>query len=744
MTRLFGVFLLVYAGWATLLAEESAALAGKSLDQALEELRNRGLRILYSSVLVKPEFKVASEPQGSTPSQRLASLLGAHGLAVKDGPHGSLLVVKGAWFEATFDGPGVVSFVKVLSDKVPDLSSLEAWQAAYIRPGMSEEEKAMAAWKTAWIFQHQDVPPNDYIHPEVNVSDAIKLFNVYGYSYCGMATANVETLVRHVGLQARSWTVNHHVVPEVLCDGQWRMLDASQICWFPKPDGKAASLEEVKNAVNAWLNEHQDLKSNDDRLREYHKAEGWTGWRRGPDLLGRCPTYDRMGWLPSGHTGWYEQMQQFDGANDTPFLWEPGYSTGYQVNIQLRSGERLTRNWFNKGMHINALDGRGAPNCLVDTDAALKRYDGPLGGSLAPGRIGNGMHEYVVPLANGAFRGGALQAENLVCTADDRQRPALRVREPGRDGVLVFRMACSYVYLAGELSLQAVVGRNGAVEVALSDSNGLTWKDAARFTTSGAHKVDLKPFIGRRYDFLIRCTLKGAGTGLDALKTACEIQHSQRALPALGQGENAITFSAGPPHGTVTFEPTLCKEFKDKQAWLEDYKPEARGVELHNSGIVFDPMGEVVFRLKAPGDVTRLRLNSNHRLRDERDVLECQVSFDGGRTWKALGTWKGALPGAGQKEVRTARVEDVPAGTREVRIKYRCLERRNTVMLFGLRFDADYREPHGGFAPVKVVYRWEEHGAAREHVRLVRQERESWKVNCAENPRMKSIILERE
>lgn len=744
MTRLFGVLLFALAGLSGLRAAEPTAMAGRTLDQALEALRGQGLPIVYSSALVRPEFKVAAEPAGSTPAQRLASLLSAHGLAVQDGPSGSLLIVKGVSPATAFDGPGVVSFVKVLSDKVPDLSSLEAWQAAYIRPGMSEEEKALAAWKTTWTFQHQDVPPNDYIHPEANVSDALKLFNIYGYSYCGMATANVETLARHVGLQARSWTVNHHVVPEVLCDGQWRMLDASQICWFPKPDGKAASLEEVKGAVTAWLNEHQDLKSNDDRLREYHKADGWTGWRRGPDLLSRCPSYDKMGWLPSGHTGWYAQMQQFDGANDTPFLWEPGYSTGYQVNIQLRSGERLTRNWFNKGQHINALDDRGAPGCLADDDLALKRYDGPMGGSLAPGRVGNGTHEYTVPLANGAFRGGVQQSVNLACTADDRQRPAVRVREAGRDGVLVFRMACSYVYLGGELLLHPVLGPGGSVVVAVSDSNGETWKDAARFTEPGAQKVDLKPFIGRRYDFLIRCTLKGAGTGIDLLKAVCAIQHSQRVLPALGQGENTITFSAGPPHGTVTFEPTLCKEFKDKQAWLEDYKPEARGVELHNSGIVFDPTGEVVFKLKAPGDVMRLRLNSNHRLRDERDVLECQASFDGGRTWKALGTWKGALPGVGQKEVRAACVDEVPAGTREVRIKYRCLERRNTVMLFGLRFDADYREPHGGFAPVKVVYRWEEQGGQKESVHRANKKHEVWKINCIEKPLMKSIIIERE
>jgi len=30
---------------------------------------------------------------------------------------------------------------------------------------------------------------------------------------------------------------------------------------------------------------------------------------------------------------------------------------GYELNVQLRVGERLTRNWFNKGLHVNMLEG---------------------------------------------------------------------------------------------------------------------------------------------------------------------------------------------------------------------------------------------------------------------------------------------------------------------------------------------------------------------------------------------------
>jgi hypothetical protein len=43
---------------------------------------------------------------------------------------------------------GVVSHVKVLSGKVEDVSSPEAWRNSYITDGMSDHEKLLAIWRT--------------------------------------------------------------------------------------------------------------------------------------------------------------------------------------------------------------------------------------------------------------------------------------------------------------------------------------------------------------------------------------------------------------------------------------------------------------------------------------------------------------------------------------------------------------------------------------------------------------------
>lgn len=152
---------------------------------------------------------------------------------------GMLLVMSGHPAAAA-DAPrpvGVVSHVKVLSDKVADVSSLEAWKKSFICDGMSDEEKALAVWKSSVAFVYQDAPPVEFLH-EGCVHDAIKDFNVYGYGMCCSASARVEQLARYLGLPVRGQSINAHSVPEVFWDNQWHMLDASLVNYFThrRPD----------------------------------------------------------------------------------------------------------------------------------------------------------------------------------------------------------------------------------------------------------------------------------------------------------------------------------------------------------------------------------------------------------------------------------------------------------------------------------------------------------------------------
>src|SRR5689334_18480485 len=149
----------------------------------------------------------------------------------------SAALASSSWAEQ----PAIVANVKVVSDKVPDVSSVEAWKKSFIKDGMSDKEKALAVWRTIATFQHQDAPPSEFLQNEGTVYDAIKMMNVYGYSYCGVASCEMASLARYVGVQARVRTINAHVVPELFYDGKWHLMDASLITYYLNPDGEIAS-----------------------------------------------------------------------------------------------------------------------------------------------------------------------------------------------------------------------------------------------------------------------------------------------------------------------------------------------------------------------------------------------------------------------------------------------------------------------------------------------------------------------
>jgi hypothetical protein len=523
-------------------------------------------------------------------------------------------------------------------------------------------------------------------------------------------------------------------VPEVFWDGSWHLLDASLINYFPKADGTIAGVEDIMAAINEWYTKNAGYRGDDQKLRAYQREDNKTGWKRGPDLLTRCPFYTASGWWPAGTHGWYSTMQEYDGtANGSrtgkAFHYEYGYSQGYQVNIQLRPGERLTRNWSNRGLHVNMKDGHG-PGCMKMTTGSHALVYTPAYGDLAPGRVGNGTLEYDMPVKTAAYRTGALAADNL--TPD-----AVRVQDSSGPGVLIVRMPSSYVYLTGTLSFNATVGSGGTIAVAFSDNNGLDWKDLATVKESGEQRVDLSPLVLRRYDYRLKFELRGAGTGLDALKIVHDIQHSQRPLPALDRGDNTITFDAGSAEGTVTVEGATSLAQKGKQLVYADFHPDLTGFEKNRLVLNSAKEGTLTFPIATPGDIVRIRLGAHYCAYHAQDGLDYQVSFDGGKTWKIVGKVSGPTRGHCEYVAAT----DVPAGTRRALVRY-AGRRRDTTAIFNFRIDADYREPFGGFRPVRVAYQWEEDGQPRQDVHIARKPRDTYTIRCAMKPVMKSITLE--
>lgn len=629
---------------------------------------------------------------------------------------------------AAADSVGVVSHVKVVSDKVQDVSSLEAWKASFIKPGMTDQDKALAIWKSAVMFRHQDIPANEFLETETHPHDPIEVFNVYGYGMCCCASANVEALARYVGMDARGWGITGHSVPEISIGGHWCMFDASLINYFKKPDGSIAGVEEAGQSISSWMEKHPEFKDNEQKLRKFMPHDGW---KNGPDIIAGGTGYDDNGWLPAATHGWYNTISEF-GHPKKNFIYDYGCAVGYEVNVQLRPGEVITRNWSNKGMHINMLGG-GAPGCLnmaVGTDQL--RYS-PALGDLAPGRIGNGTDVWDVPLDEARLKAVALETRNLAAASGGG---AIGIKDAGQPGEWVLRMPSSYVYLGGKVALDATIGAGGSLAVSYSENNGLDWKPVGSFGNSGRQTIDLKPLIFRRYDYRLKFVLNGQGTALSALHIESDIQHSQRPLPALDKGDNTIHFSAGTQEGTITVEGLTEDPAQPKNLLFKDFHPKLTNVADEHL-LLKGGQGEVIVPVQTPGDITRLRIGCAYRARDKRDGWTIEASFDEGKTYQPVGKLEGGHAGMGAYLV----MDHVPAGARSAWVRFSGVQ-RNTTLMLDLRLCADYREPHGGFAPVQVTYDWDEAGTPHHDVHVVHQPDETYTLHCDGKPVMKSIALQ--
>jgi hypothetical protein len=435
-------------------------------------------------------------------------------------------------------------------------------------------------------------------------------------------------------------------------------------------------------------------------------------------------------------------MQEYDWSDEKATVFDYGGMLGYRLNLQLRPGERIARNWFDLGDHINKPE--GDPGILGNQRSVLALQTKL--GDLAPGRVGNGTHDYDVPLSSRDLPAACLRYDGLQVG----KMPILTTADGNRPGVLEIRMPSSYVYLGGAVELLPMVGAQGKVVVAISRNHGLDWEDVATYDPPAPEAagqppapqtIDLTGRIRHQYDYRLRFTLTGAGTGLETLRIRQRIQHSQAPLPALAAGENKIAFSAAPAEGTVTYEGNLDPEAARQHGQLAftDYHPALDGLSPKLLRVGDTGSGTATLRLAAPGDLTAVRLCLHYRARDKngRDGFAAELSFDNGGSWKPMGKFDKGQPAT----MRYLTFTDIPAGTRAALLRLNGYQ-NNTACIFNLRLDADYAEPYGGFRPVKITYLWQENGAAKQDVHVAKSPEEAYTIACAAAPLMKSIVLE--
>lgn len=125
----------------------------------------------------------------------------------------------------------------------PIFDSLEA-VVTHIR-AMPDRFKNEPLERKIWRFVR------DNTYHEVPLSTAkwlhapLVVLNSSGSGFCSHVSSTLVWLARTAGFEARVWGLSGHVVPEVLVDGQWHMLDPDLSVYYFNESGKVAGVEDL-------------------------------------------------------------------------------------------------------------------------------------------------------------------------------------------------------------------------------------------------------------------------------------------------------------------------------------------------------------------------------------------------------------------------------------------------------------------------------------------------------------------
>jgi hypothetical protein len=649
------------------------------------------------------------------------------------------LVVTPATADERLMAGGRVNNLKVLSDKIDDVTTVENILKSFTNAKMTDAERAKALWTAAVKYRHQSAPPDEQLAADWEAHDPVKLFNTYGYCMCCCSSALIEALNRLDGREARGRILNGHSVAEVHYGGDWHMYDASLLTYFPKPgSGDVASVDEIAAAVADWYAQNPEYRSKPAKLMEFMRGDGWTGWKKGPALLANCPFYER-GYFPARTHGWDNTMLEYDRKCE---VYEYGYQVGHRALFSLRPGESLVREAGNRGLHVNRRDWDVLKARAPEGDLAYLKtfFPGYKGGV-----VGNGYHRYAPDLAAGSLAAGADVHDNLAAGGS----PALHLKVGGKPGVAIVHLASPYVYLGGRLTLKAFRKTDAdQVVVSISTNNARTFTplwSAGKTGTSEA-VVDLGERIHRRYAYWLRIEINSAtadGAGLDVFAVENDIQHAPRTLPWLGKGDNTITVAAD--SDTTLASRAITGRITPDERFAKNETAAGLGVTFDNLDVKDGAcwwkggVGTMTVPIETPGDLVALRFCTQFRARGIKDLIRVQFSFDEGTTWKDAGR----LAGPTQGRTETFRFAEIPPGARKVICRYE-LTGNNTVGILSFRIDADYKDVLAAkeFRPFTVVYRWKENGEEKTDRKIIDQLPCTYAIRTVVEPEMVSVSYE--
>ena len=614
---------------------------------------------------------------------------------------------------------GAVHAPKVVSEHTPDLHSLDDFVKSVLRPGMTQKEKAEALWRaTARQMYHWNDPqeepctePGKY----TDVTDPIRLMNVYGYTLCFVSAGAMEAIWRAGGLEAREFGIPGHVACEVWYDGAYHYQDVEFKGFYPAGDGSVAGIEQLG----------------------LRPAELMVKARLPEDFF----PYSRRPWRT------YMSKMVYAGIADEGPSWYGSHRArkGHVMNVSLRKGETYYRSWDNVGRYIcdyerwtggrdfGPLDCRRGPNNMVSDRT-----------------FGNGILIYEPDLTSETdeYEDGVFAAEGVVKT-----KAGLTCAGNAAQGHAVFRFALPYI-IAGDpgkvevpddttkAAMLALAG-SGEVAVETSTDEGRTWQGVP---IKGFGTVDLSRLVERRYAYLLKFVL-AKGATLKAFRAETSFQLAQASLPALKRGINRMAFSLGAdPYQVMTYDPPVWQSEEAFRAAVhssENIKWDKSWSKAVSTAQPNEP-GYLVYELKAPPGkrLRKIAVDLGGHLRWQQwheDYVHLSVAENEPKGFRRIGTLRGAPYSEHwhrrlYREVAFPREKDV--STAYVRLDILSKQRAGmSECRFTIYFENEKPDTFGDTKRTSscprgllVTHGWIEDGKVKTHAQTVRKRSENYTV----------------
>ena len=606
--------------------------------------------------------------------------------------------------------------LKVISENVPDVSSVDALLRQIIKPGMSDEQKCSAVWRV--VYEHRFWRPASCGWYPWGGTDPILNLNCFAPTICQQDSEMLCGLWSMLGYDVRLWQLNWHTTSEVFYGGRWRHFDATM--------GVISrdSAEEITSVT------------------ERHKREGYKKRTRDESFV--------------SHTD--------------------GYVLGHSMGLTLRRGESFTRYWrplskapdyWTPGYNgRRPEDGFSKGKSRLRKSMALKprRFE-PLPTDAA---YANGLWVFEPDLSIDGWQDLLEDRRNITVRMKD-DRPRLGPAKTAQNSWATFRVRSPYIITGGWLSGRASRGsEKDRVAIAASADGGATWKELWTHDEAGVRdfRVALREVVCGKLDYLLRFEMRAgpiaADVALQDLRIETVVQVNPFLLPALRLGETAIEVSAGEQLETVSLIPDLnspeyramiVEEQNVVTAREGNHEKWVRGICARTPG----RESYLVFKVQTPGPMKRLRWGGRFERAGGQSKL--YYSFDG-KSWKEKPwSFEHALKETRNKHrASVANYEAIrtfPKDLNTVWVKFWFLkeapvkEHCHLHLMTGLRIDADYLQAGADLPPVpcEVIYCWEEiHDERREktHTEKVASYPHRYKVRVAgtEEPVMKWVRMQ--